>query len=131
MAQIKLTDSFMDLMRRKGLADKTLLLIADDGGGRYSLQGGACTIGSKFSLIELDAPDPDYNVRLENDAGLDLYTSDYDLFFLEHGAVLDFKHYAIDLKDDAHHIDGAVTMAKGADILAAFKQGLTVAGETC
>ena len=74
MATIKLSQAFVDLMKKKHLDQKTLLLITDDGGGRYSLQGGACSIGTKFTLIVLDQPDSDYQVKLENDAGLDLYT---------------------------------------------------------
>jgi hypothetical protein len=88
--QITLTDAFVQLIHDKGLADKDLILIADDGGGKYSLQGGACTIGSKFTLIEVDQPDVDYPVALENKAGLKLWSSDYDLLFLEDGLQLDF-----------------------------------------
>ena len=60
--QITLTDAFVQLIQDKGLVGKDLILIADDGGGKYSLQGGACTIGSKFTLIEVDQPDADYPV---------------------------------------------------------------------
>lgn len=131
MAEIKVTPAFKQLMVDKHLADKTLLLIADDGGGRYSLQGGACTIGSNFTLIELDAPDPDYNVELVNDAGLHLYSSDYDLFFLEDGLTIDYRDFQIRLKDNAHWFDDGVRIARGADVLAAFKQGIKIAGATC
>lgn len=131
MAKINVTTAFVDFLKTKGLADKVLLLIADDGGGRYSLQGGACSIGSRFSLIELDQPDPDYNVKLENDKGLQLYTSDYNLAFMEKGLTIDYVGYAIRLKDDAHWFDDGIQIAKGADILEAFKQGITIAGETC
>ena len=131
MAEIKVTRAFKQLMVDKHLADKTLLLIADDGGGRYSLQGGACTIGSNFTLIELDAPDPDYNVELVNDAGLHLYSSDYDLFFLEDGLTIDYRDFQIRLKDNAHWFDDGVRIARGADVLAAFKQGIKIAGATC
>ncbi|GEO69286.1 iron-sulfur cluster biosynthesis family protein [Levilactobacillus acidifarinae] len=72
MAQIKLTPAFMAVLDRKHLAAKDLVLIADDGGGKYSLQGGACTIGTNFTLIVLDAPDPDYPVTIANDQGLNL-----------------------------------------------------------
>lgn len=92
MATIKLSQAFVDLMKKKHLDQKTLLLITDDGGGRYSLQGGACSIGTKFTLIVLDQPDSDYQVKLENDAGLDLYTSDYDMIFFASGLAMDFQN---------------------------------------
>lgn len=131
MAEIKVTDAFVDFLKTKGLADKVLLLIADDGGGRYSLQGGACTIGSRFTLIELDKPDPDYSVVLHNDKGLKLYSSDYDMYFLEQGLTIDYREFGIRLKDNAHWFEDGVRIAKGSDVIAAFKQGITVAGETC
>lgn len=131
MAEIQLTDAFVGLLQDKGLDKKVLLLIADDGGGKYSLQGGACTIGSNFTLIELNAPDPDYDVALTNDAGIQLFTSEYDLYFLEDGLQLDYRDYQIRIKDNAHWFDDGVRIAKGADVLAAFKQGIMLAGETC
>ncbi|MCI1987219.1 MAG: iron-sulfur cluster biosynthesis family protein [Lactobacillus sp.] len=131
MAKITLTDSFVALLQEKHLQDKVLLLIADDGGGKYSLQGGACTIGSKFTLITLDAPDPDYPVLLENAAGLQLYSSEYDLLFLEDGLVLDFVNHQIRLKDNAHGFDDGLRIATGQEVLEAFGKGLTVNGVSC
>jgi uncharacterized protein YqkB len=131
MTKINVSPAFVQLMRDKHLDQKTLLLIADDGGGRYSLQGGACTIGSNFTLIELDAPDPDYDVVLENDAGLHLYSSEYDMYFLEDGLTIDYRDYQIRLKDNAHWFDDGVRIAKGTDVLEAFKKGIMIAGATC
>ncbi|MFD1394167.1 iron-sulfur cluster biosynthesis family protein [Lacticaseibacillus jixianensis] len=131
MATIKLSDSFVDLMTQKGLAGKDLALITDDGGGKYSLQGGACSIGTKFTLIVLDAPDPDYQIRLENAAGLRLWTSDYDMLFFNPGLALDYHSGSISIKDNAHALDNQVRIAQGREVLAAFKQGTTVAGQTC
>ena len=131
MATIQLSDSFVSRMRQNGYTDKTILLIADDGGGRYSLQGGACSIGTKFSLIILDQPDADYDVALENTAGLHLYTSDYDMLFFNPGLKMDFDGGAISISDNAHALDSSVHIANGADVLAAFKQGVMVDGKTC
>lgn len=131
MAEINLTPAFVAFIQQKGLADKTLILIADDGGGKYSLQGGACTIGSKFTLIIRDRPDADYPVELHNDAGLHLYSSDYDLLFTEPGLTLDFKDYQIRMKDNAHSFGDNLMLADGQEVLDAFKQGLTVAGISC
>ncbi|KRK72922.1 iron-sulfur cluster biosynthesis family protein [Lacticaseibacillus nasuensis] len=131
MAAITLTPAFVDLIQQKGLQAKTLILIADDGGGKYSLQGGACTIGSKFTLIIRNAPDPDYPVELTNDAGLHLYSSDYDLLFTESGLTLDFVNYQIRMKDDAHAFGDNIMLADGQEVLDAFKLGLTVAGVSC
>lgn len=129
--KINMTDTMVKLLKDKQLSDKTLLLVTDDGGGKYSLQGGACSIGAKFSLIILDQPDPDYAIPLTNNANVALYTSAYDLNFLGDGLMMDYRNYSISLKDNSGLLDGSVRIAKGADVLAAFKKGITVSGATC
>ncbi|MCH4123256.1 MAG: iron-sulfur cluster biosynthesis family protein [Levilactobacillus sp.] len=131
MAAIKLSDALVAHLKQRQLADKELVLITDDGGGKYSLQGGACTIGTNFTLIVLDQPDSDYAVPLENAAGLHLWTSPYDLVFLETGVAMDYGQGQISLKDDAHVLDNAVQIADGAAVLAAFDRGLTAKGTSC
>lgn len=131
MAEIKITDTMAKLLAGPRFVGKTLLLITDDGGGKYSLQGGACSIGTKFTLIILDQPDPDYSIPLTNNAGVPLFTSKYDLTFLGKGLTMDYQHYSISLRDDTGLLDGGVLIAKGADVLAAFKQGIFAAGATC
>ncbi|ERL65151.1 iron-sulfur cluster biosynthesis family protein [Schleiferilactobacillus shenzhenensis] len=131
MTEINITDPMAKLLAGPRFAGKTLLLITDDGGGKYSLQGGACSIGTKFTLIILDQPDPDYSIPLTNNAGVPLFTSQYDLTFLGQGLTMDYQHYSISLRDDTGLLDGGVLIAKGADVLAAFKQGIFAAGATC
>lgn len=131
MAQIHLTDAFMALLDRKHLTQKDLILLADDGGGKYSLQGGACTIGTTFTLIVVDQPDPDYPIALANAQGVKLWSSKYDLYFLSAGLTLDVAHHNILLKDDAELLDSTVRIARGADVLAAFQQGIKLNGQGC
>lgn len=131
MATIKLSDALVAHLKQRQLADKELVLITDDGGGKYSLQGGACTIGTNFTVIVLDQPDPDYAVPLTNEAGLHLWTSPYDLVFLETGVAMDYGQGQIFLKDDAHILDNAVQIADGATVLAAFDRGLTAKRTSC
>ena len=131
MAKIQLSDSLVDLLRRKQLATKDLILLTDDGGGKYSLQGGACTIGTNFTLIVIDAPDQDYPMPLENAQGIHLWTSTFVLIFLETGVKMDYRNGQISIKDDAHALDNAVQIANGADVLAAFAQGIKVDGSSC
>jgi len=132
MASIQLSDALVALLQRKGLAQKDLILLTDDGGGKYSLQGGACTIGTNFTLIVIDAPDKDYPVKLHNNQGIHLWTSDYDLIFLESGVAMDYRDGQISIKDDAHAmLDNTVQIAKGQDVLDAFAQGITMKGASC
>ncbi len=131
MLNIKVTDSVMALLKRKNIADKTLLLVTDDGGGKYSLQGGACSIGAKFSIVALDEFDPEYPLSIENNFELKLYTSDYDTRFLRTGLTLDVKNSRITLKDNTGLLDSNVLIANGKDILAAFEKGIIMNGESC
>jgi len=131
MTTINLTDDFMALLTRKQLRTKDLVLVTDDGGGKYSLHGGACSIGTKFTLIVLDQPDSDYPLALTNAQGVKLWTSKYDLMFLNAGVTLDYGQGRISIKDDAHILDGAVQIADGKAVLAAFEQGVMPDNKTC
>ncbi|QEA52754.1 iron-sulfur cluster biosynthesis family protein [Loigolactobacillus coryniformis] len=126
MPTIKISAALTTLIQAKHLADKQLILITDDGGGKYSLHGGACTIGTKFTLISLDHPDPAYPVKLENEQQLHLWTSTYDLLFLNPGVAMDYRDGRISIKDNAHLLDSAVQIADGAAVLAAFENGTTL-----
>lgn len=131
MTKINISDSMLELLKKKDLINKNLLLITDDGGGKYSLQGGACSIGAKFSIVELDQPDPEYPIEIENNHGIKLFTSSYDQTFLGAGLTLDFKRSLIILKDNSGRLDGAVTIANGKEITEAFEKGTIASGQTC
>ncbi|AUH38127.1 iron-sulfur cluster biosynthesis family protein [Lactiplantibacillus plantarum] len=125
MTQIEISDRLKALLVAKGFDKKQLVLVTDDGGGKYSLHGGACSIGTKFTIIVLDQPDPEYNVTVVNDQGLALWTSTYDLIFFNDGIKMDYDQGRIAIKDNA------VQIAKGAEVLAAFEQGVPADNLTC
>ena len=131
MTQIKISARLKALLTAKGFADKQLVLVTDDGGGKYSLHGGACSIGTKFTLIVLDQPDPEYDVAVDNNQQLALWTSAYDLIFFNDGIQTDYDQGRISIKDNAHMLDNAVQIAKGAEVLAAFEQGVPADNLTC
>lgn len=131
MTQIKISARLKALLAAKDFADKQLVLVTDDGGGKYSLHGGACSIGTKFTLIVLDQPDPEYDVAVDNNQQLALWTSAYDLIFFNDGIQMDYDQGRISIKDNAHMLDNAVQIAKGAEVLAAFEQGVPADNLTC
>ncbi|MBU7474201.1 MULTISPECIES: iron-sulfur cluster biosynthesis family protein [Lactiplantibacillus] len=131
MTQIKISARLKALLTAKGFADKQLVLVTDDGGGKYSLHGGACSIGTKFTLIVLDQSDPEYDVAVDNNQQLALWTSAYDLIFFNDGIQMDYDQGRISIKDNAHMLDNAVQIAKGAEVLAAFEQGVPADNLTC
>ena len=42
--KITFTDKALDYLKRREILNKILILIADDGGGKYSIKGGGCAI---------------------------------------------------------------------------------------
>ncbi|MFC6254272.1 iron-sulfur cluster biosynthesis family protein [Secundilactobacillus hailunensis] len=131
MNEITITPAAVDLLKQKQLLSKTLLLITDDAGGKYSLQGGACSIGTKFTIVVLDQPDAEYHVTLKNNADLSLYTSDYDIYFLGQGLKLDYQKAMLNLTNNGQLLDNNVQIADGKEILAAFKQGIFANSGNC
>jgi hypothetical protein len=128
MTQIKFTQAALAEMKKRDLLEHPLLLIADDAGGKYSIRGGSCSMGASFSIIKLDKLDPDYPIALQNDAGVEIYTSQYDLTLLEDNLVVDYVNAGLLLKNDSGLLDGAMSIGDGAKLLAAndnVQQGAT------
>ena len=121
MLKITFTDKPLDYLKRREIADKTLILIPDDGGGKYSIQGGGCSIGSHFSIIWVDQVDPDYPVELENDQGLKIYTSKYDMTMMGPNMVMDYDAGSLNLRSDEGILDGGVEIGNGAALIKANK----------
>ena len=121
MLKITFTDKATDYLKRREIADKTLILITDDGGGKYSIQGGGCSIGSHFSIIWVVQVDPDYPVELENDQGLKIYTSKYDMTMMGPNMVMDYDAGSLNLRSDEGILDGGVEIGNGAALIKANK----------
>lgn len=118
MAQITITPAALAILKQKELTDKTLLLITDDAGGKYSIDGGACSIGGKFSIIIVDELEPQYDIKLEGPEGINFYTSNYDMTFLGDGLKLDAKYGALRLSNSNKLLDTFLGIADAKDILA-------------
>ena len=88
-----------------------VLLALNDGSNKYSKQGGTCTIGANFQFVILDKKDPEYNIKIDNNAGLDLYTSNSEMSFLDNGLVINAKDSTLSLSDDSGVVDGGVTIS--------------------
>lgn len=119
MAKIKFTDSALDYLKKREVLGHPMLLIVDDGGGKYSIHGGSCSIGANFSIIKLNKPDKDYPEKLQNDEGVEIFTSNYDLVELQDNLVLDYKDYSLQLKNDSQMLDRAVSIGNGPALLEA------------
>ncbi|MBN6050092.1 iron-sulfur cluster biosynthesis family protein [Lactobacillus helveticus] len=121
MLKITFTDQALDYLKRRKIANKVLILITDDGGGKYSIKGGGCSIGSHFSIIWVKQKDADYPVQLENDQGLKIYTSKYDMALMGPNMVMDYAAGSLNLRSDEGILDGGVDVGNGAALIKANK----------
>lgn len=89
-----------------------VLLALNDGSNKYSKLGGTCTIGANFQFVTIDKPDPKYDIKIENDAGFELYTAQDEMGFLEDNLVVNARNATMSLSDDSGVIDGGVTVSQ-------------------
>ena len=68
--------------------------------------------GTRFQFVVLDKQDPDFSIKVENNAGFDLYTSPAEMQYLGNNLVVDEKNAAISLADDSGVIDAAMTVSE-------------------
>lgn len=94
-------------------ADHQIVILAlDDGSTKYSKKGGTCTIGDSFQFVILAEKDPKYNISIENNAGLDLYTAQPETTFFEPGLVVNARNSTLSLSSDSGIIDGGMTVTQ-------------------
>lgn len=102
-----------ELIEKKMDKDHQIVILAlDDGSTKYSKKGGTCTIGDSFQFVTLEKPDPKYNIKIENNAGLDLYTAQPETTYFEPGLVLNARASTLSLSSDSGIIDGGVTVSQ-------------------
>lgn len=120
--KIKIKDTALTYLKSHVDFTKPVILALDDGSNKYSNIGGSCAIGDKFQLIVSEQRDPEFGLPLENDVGLQLYTSKAEEYFFTSG--LNLKHQAgtLQLGDDSGLLDGAVTVQTALSDEAAAKK---------
>ncbi|MGQ5709975.1 iron-sulfur cluster biosynthesis family protein [Lactobacillus sp. PSON] len=99
-----------EIIKKHVSPGQVVLLALNDGSNKYSKLGGTCTIGANFQFVILDKKDPDYTIKIENNAGLDLWTAKPEMGFLENNLVVNARNSTLSLSDDSGIIDGAVSV---------------------
>lgn len=89
-----------------------VILALDDGSTKYSKKGGTCTIGDSFQFVVLSQKDPKYDIKMENNAGLGLYTSPAETTYFEPGLVVNARNSTLSLSSDSGIIDGGMTVSQ-------------------
>ena len=98
---------------KKSVQDgQVVLLSLNDGSNKYSNIAGSCAAGTRFQFVVLDQQDPDFSLKVENNIGLNLYTSPAEMQYLGNDLVVDEKNAAISLADDSGVIDAAMTVSE-------------------
>lgn len=102
-----------DVIKKKMDKDHQVVILAlDDGSNKYSKKGGTCTIGDSFQFVVLADKDPEYNIKIENNAGLDLYTAKPETTFFEPGLVVNARNSTLSLSSDSGILDGGVRVSQ-------------------
>lgn len=110
---MKIKPEALAIIKKKMDDDHQIVLLSlNDGSNKYSKKGGTCTIGDSFQFVILDKRDPEYDIKIANDAGLDLYTAKPETTFLENGLVVNARNSTLSLSSDSGIIDGGVTVTK-------------------
>lgn len=120
-----------EIINSKIKPSSIVLLALNDGSNGYSKLGGTCTIGANFQLVVLNHKDPEFDVKVKNNMGLDLYTSDAELQFLDNGLVLNGRNAVLSLSSDEGIIDGAVTINTDSDKKLTKEEMEKMGGKIC
>lgn len=111
--EINIKPEALDVIKKKMDQEHQIVILAlNDGSNKYSKKGGTCTIGDSFQFVTLDKQDPEYSIKLENNAGLDLYTAQPETTFFEPGLVVNARNSTLSLSSDSGIIDGGVTVSQ-------------------
>ncbi|PWG00757.1 iron-sulfur cluster biosynthesis family protein [Levilactobacillus bambusae] len=108
--KLNIKDAAQERLATKIPAGSVVLLSVDDGSNKYSTVGGSCAIGDKFQLVILNQRDPDYPIEVENNAGLNLWTSTGETTYFDNGLTLNFRGNNLVLSDDGGILDSAVSI---------------------
>lgn len=99
-----------DLLQNK-IFDKSVIILAlNDGSNKYSTVGGTCTIGANFQLVILSKYDSQYDIEIDNNMNIPMYTSQDELQYLTKGLTLGAKAGVLFLSSDEGIIDSAVSI---------------------
>ena len=109
--KMNVKSSAADKIRKSVKDGQVVLLSLNDGSNKYSNIAGSCAAGTRFQFVVLDKQDPEFSIKVENNAGLDLYTSPAEMLYLGNNLVVDEKNAAISLADDSGVIDAAMTVS--------------------
>lgn len=108
--KIDIAKEAVDFLKKKVDFKNDLLLAVDDGSNRYSDVGGSCTIGDKFQIVSLAQDHSDFPITVENEAGIKLFTSENEKFFLGNGLKLLIYKGHLALKDDNEMLDDNISI---------------------
>lgn len=108
MVKMTFSPEAAEFLKKKKGNKAVLLLALNDGSNKYSLQGGSCTIGANFQFVALGQADADYQIKIDNDLGLDLYTGQAEMGFLDDSLSVGEQYGMLSLSDGSGLIDSAV-----------------------
>ena len=98
------------LLQNKIFDNAVIILALNDGSNKYSTVGGTCTIGANFQLVILSKYDSQYDIKIDNNMNIPMYTSQDELQYFTKGLTLGAKAGVLFLSSDEVIIDSAVSI---------------------
>ncbi|WP_125607169.1 iron-sulfur cluster biosynthesis family protein [Lapidilactobacillus bayanensis] len=108
--EIKVKEAAETYLENKVTTDNVILLALNDGSNQFSNMGGTCSIGASFQFVIVDKMYAKYDVPIENNMGLKMFTSKDELAFLVDGLNVNYRNGFLSLADNSGIIDGAMTV---------------------
>lgn len=87
-----------------------VILTTDDGSNNYSSIGATCELADKFQLIILNQADPDFSIKLENNANLHMHILPAEQYLFGDNLNVDFVHGRLALNDKSGILDSALSV---------------------
>lgn len=110
--EIKIKEAAQTLLESKVKTGDIVLLALNDGSNQFSNMGGTCSIGASFQFIIVDKMYDKFDVPVENNMGLKMFTSEDELAFLTDGVNVNYRNGFLSLSDNSGIIDGAMKVSQ-------------------
>lgn len=107
--KINISPEAETILQKEIKSNNIVLLTLNDGVNKYS-NVGSCTSVLAFQLVIVDKKDPIYQIKLENNYGIYLFTGEREASMLATGLKLKSKNNVLSLVSDEGVVDDAITV---------------------
>lgn len=110
--KITITDKATSELKKK-LRTPIFLLVLNDGSNKFSIGGGACSVGDSYKIVDTDKEEEGYGEILDN-PDFTVYTSNSEKYFFGKNLKIDYNESmaTLVLMDDGGILDGNLQISE-------------------